>query len=263
MQRLSYIDTGSAGYLNGSLVLLHGLMTSKEVWASQINHFADNYRIIAIDLAGFGCSSKAPLRASYGDHAQDVYELLQYLRIREVHLVGWSMGASVAIHFAELFPSGLDTLTLVNACPKGISSDDFPWSPESGMALAMMEMLEQDPAGMAEKFVTRILSGSTDELLYKKILDIANKTEASVALHHFRLAIQSDLRAVLGSIAVPTLLINGEPDVFSPTQANKYMLQQIKDADWIEIPGAGHAPFLTVAATFNTCLERFLGNTCS
>ncbi len=260
MQRLSHIDTGSADYSNGSFVFLHGLMMSKEVWSLQIKYFAENYRVIAIDLAGFGRSSKAALRDSYADHARDVHDLLQHLRVRDVHLVGWSMGASVAIHFSELFPSGLDTLTLVNACPKGVSSDDFPWCPERGMALAMLEMLENDPAGMAEKFVTRILSDSTDKALYKKILAIANNTRPAAALHHLRLAIQSDLRTMLGSIPVPTLLINGELDIFSQTPANEYMLQQIKDADWIEIPAAGHAPFLTQAETFNASLEQFLGN---
>ena len=260
MQRLSYIDTGSADYLNGSLVFLHGLMMSKEVWNAQINHFAENYRIIAIDLAGFGRSSKAALYDSYADHARDVHDLLQHLRVRGVHLVGWSMGANVALHFSDLFPSGLDTLTLVNACPKGVSSDDFPWSPESGTAHAMAEMLENDPAAMAEKFVTRILLGSTDKACYNKILAIANDTGPAVALHHLRLAIQSDLRSMLGNIRVPTLLINGELDVFSQTPANEYMLQQIKDAEWIELPGTGHAPFLTEAETFNASLERFLRN---
>ena len=260
MQRLSYIDTGYADHLNGSLVFLHGLMMSKEVWSSQIIYFAKYYRSIAIDLAGFGRSSKAALRDTYADHARDVYDLLQHLRITDVHLVGWSMGANVAIHFSDMFPSRLDTLTLVNACPKGVSSDDFPWSPDSGAAHAMAEMLENDPAGMAEKFVTRILSGSTDAALYKKILDIANNTRPAVASHHLRLALQSDLRTMLGRIPVPTLLINGELDIFSQTPANEYMLQQIKDADWIEIPGTGHAPFLTQAETFNASLERFLGN---
>lgn len=260
---LSYLDTGPDEKAAGSLVFLHGLMMNKEVWSFQTHYFADKYRIIAIDLAGFGGSSRAALRKSYAEHANDIHDLLQNLRINRVHLIGWSMGASIAISFAELFLSELNSLTLVNACPKGTSSADFPWSIESGTATAMMKALESNPEFMAEKFVTQILSGSTDKALYEKILNIANSTKPEVTLHHLRLAVQSDLRAKLNNIPVPTLLINGELDVFSRTQANEYMLQQITDAAWIEIPGTGHAPFLTKTEEFNACLEQFLGNACS
>ena len=260
---LSYIDTGPDADTAGNLVFLHGLMMSKEVWDSQISHFSSRYRIIAIDLAGFGNSSGIALPDSYAGHARDVHDLLQHLRISNVHLVGWSMGATVAINFADLFLSELNTLTLVNANPKGIKSADFPWGIESGMVYAMMETLEQDPAFMAEKFVTQILSGSTDKALYEKILNIINQTTPEVTLHHLRLAIESDLRAMLGSIRSPTLLINGELDIFSPTQANEYMAQHIKQVTWTEIPRTGHAPFLTEPVKFNHCLEHFLSNAAS
>ena len=257
---LSYIDTGPDADTAGNLVFLHGLMMSKEVWDSQISHFSSRYRIIAIDLAGFGNSSSIALPGSYAGHARDVHDLLQHLRISKAHLVGWSMGAAVAINFADLFLSELNTLTLVNANPKGIRAADFPWGIKSGMVSAMMETLEQDPAFMAEKFVTQILSGSTDKALYKKILNIVNQTTPEVTLHHLRLAIESDLRTLLGNIQSPTLLINGELDIFSSTQANEYMAQHIKQVAWAEIPRTGHAPFLTEPVKFNTCLEHFLRN---
>ncbi len=236
---------------------------SKEVWNSQISHFSDKYRIIAIDLAGFGDSSSIVPPDSYAGHARDVHDLLQHLQISNVHLVGWSMGALVAINFADLFHPELNTLTLVNANANGIRSADFPWGIESGTLSAMMETLEQDPAFMAEKFVTQILSGSTDKALYEKILNIVNQTTPEVALHHLRLAIESDSRAMLGSIRSPTLLINGELDIFSTTQANEYMAQHIKQVTWTEIPRTGHAPFLTEPVKFNHCLEHFLRNAAS
>lgn len=255
---LSYTDTGTGNDTKGILVFLHGLMMSKEVWDFQVNYFSDKYRTIAIDLAGFGQSSHAAARNSYAEHAQDVHELLQRNRITRAHLVGWSMGACVAINFAELFPSALSTLTLVNASPKVVRVTDFPWSVESDMLIAMMGDLESNPGFMAEKFVGQILSGCTDKALHKKILTIVNNTKPEVAMSHIRLAIQCDLRVMLSNIQAPTLLINGELDIFSPALANEYMVRQIKKAEWIEIPETGHAPFLTEQVTFNTHLEHFL-----
>lgn len=257
-QGLSYIASGPDESAGGLLIFLHGLMMSKEVWEAQLNHFCDQYRTIAVDLAGFGQSTNTALPCSYADHAADVRQLLQHNHAGKVHLVGWSMGACVAVNYAVLFPTELTTLTLVNASPKGVKSADFPWSVESDAVEAMLAGLASDRELMTKQFVAQVLSGCTDEALHRKILDIAINTNPPVALHHLRNAINSDLRLMLDKIQTPTLLISGELDIFSPTQANEFMAQRINNATWIEIAGAGHAPFLTKTEEFNTCLKRFL-----
>ena len=260
LQGLSYIVSGSDESAGELLIFLHGLMMSKEVWEAQLNHFCDQYRIIAADFAGFGQSTNTALPYSYADHAVDVRQLLQYNHADKVHLVGWSMGACVAVNFAVLFPAELTTLTLVDASPKGVKSADFPWSVESDAAAAMLATLASDRELMTKQFVAQVLSGCTDEALHRKILNIAMNTEPGVALRHLRNGINSDLRLMLDKIQIPTLLISGELDIFSPAQANEFMAQQINNATWIEIAGAGHAPFLTKTEEFNTCLKRFLRN---
>ena len=179
---------------------------SKEVWEAQLNHFCDQYRIIAADLAGFGQSTNTALPYSYADHAVDVRQLLQHNHADKVHLVGWSMGACVAVNFAVLFPAELTTLTLVNASPKGVKSADFPWSVESDAAAAMLATLASDRELMTKQFVAQVLSGCTDEALHRKILNIAMNTEPGVALHHLRNGINSDLRLMLDKIQIPTAL---------------------------------------------------------
>ena len=257
---LSYIDSGPDENAKGVLVFLHGLMMSKEVWEHQINYFSGEYRIIVIDLAGFGESSNTALRNSYAEHAHDVHRLLKNNLITDVHLIGWSMGASIAINFAELFPSILNTLTLVDACPKGRKSTDFPWGVDNDTVNAIVKLFRSEPELAAEKFTAQVLSGPIDKTLYAKVLNIVRNTRPEVAIGHIQFGIRSDLRGMLHNIQAPTLLINGELDTFSPTQVNRYMAQQIMNVHWVELPEAGHAPFLTMADEFNLCLKRFLEN---
>ena len=98
-----------------TIILLHGLGVDVDSWAFQIPVLAAaKFRVIAVDLRGFGASTFPGGQFRIKDMAADIHHLLQTLKIEKVHLVGISMGGVVAQQFALEYPSFLEKLVLVN-----------------------------------------------------------------------------------------------------------------------------------------------------
>ncbi len=109
----------SAGPEDGVPVfLLHGNVSSSRFFEETLAVLPDRYRGIAPDLRGFGESEARFVDATrgLGDYADDLRSLVEDLALeeREIHLVGWSVGGTVAIRYAVDHPSGVASLTLIN-----------------------------------------------------------------------------------------------------------------------------------------------------
>ena len=97
-----------------TVVLLHGLGTSRANWDQVVPLLPDNYRIITLDLLGFGESPK-PDNIDYvpADHVQSIHHTLKKAGVKTPFiLVGHSMGAILVIHYAVMYPRSVDRLIL-------------------------------------------------------------------------------------------------------------------------------------------------------
>jgi len=95
------------------MVFLHtGLETSETDFRYQVEYFSKTYRVISPDLRGHGKSGGHISDTYFCDAAKDLQETLLHLGVKQVHLAGCSLGAIVAIKFAQLFPELVKTLTV-------------------------------------------------------------------------------------------------------------------------------------------------------
>jgi len=117
--QVAYIDQGQGPQ---TLLFVHGLATYLPQWYPMVDHFKNQYRCIAIDLPGYGRSSKGPFPGTMEYYAQVVLALIEQLNLENPILVGHSMGGQIAItailHKPELFkqlvllaPAGFETFT--------------------------------------------------------------------------------------------------------------------------------------------------------
>lgn len=95
-----------------TVVLIHGNVASSLFWQEVMEDLPSDLRVIAVDLRGFGGTEHAPVDATRGvrDFSDDVHAALESLGIESAHLVGWSMGAAIALQFALEHP--VESLTL-------------------------------------------------------------------------------------------------------------------------------------------------------
>jgi pimeloyl-ACP methyl ester carboxylesterase len=110
-QKIHYVEAGSGP----TVILLHGLGGSSQVWQFNIGVLAEKFRVIVPDQIGFGKSDKPLVNYRIRTYVDFLDQFCKQLEIARASLVGNSMGGWVAAHFAAAFPDRVDKLVLVDA----------------------------------------------------------------------------------------------------------------------------------------------------
>ena len=100
------------------LLFLHGLGTDGRSWEYQRDFFAEQFRVIVVDVRGHGRSAQPPGPYSVSQFAADIFALLDHLQIDQFHLVGLSMGGMIGFQMAVDQPKRCKSLTIVNSGPE-------------------------------------------------------------------------------------------------------------------------------------------------
>ena len=235
-----------------ALVFLHGWCGDRAYWKNQVDVFAPDYRVVAVDQAGHGESGKDREHWNASALAGDVEAVVKTLGLKRVILIGHSMGGPVALLAAKRMPGkvvaviGVDTLQ--NAEYK---------TPEE-VTKKFMEAFEKDFAGTMGAGFNGLLPEKTDPELKKWILTRAQAQDQKMALALMRDFIALDIKTPLKEAKVPVRCINsaGGFAFFTPTaiEVNK----KYADFNAVLMDDVGHYPMLEKPGEFNQKLREVL-----
>ena len=140
-------DTGGDG---PSLLLVHGIMVDHTVWRNQVASFGNDHRVVCMDLRGFGTSTARNPEITFEDHADDIAAVIDGLGLRDVTLVGWSMGGAIAQVMGPNPPDALRRIVMVDTTPQLLAGETFPHAipPEAAQQLGAL-IVEDYAAGCA------------------------------------------------------------------------------------------------------------------
>ncbi len=247
------------------LLFVHGWSLSSQIWLQQKKFFSSRYRCIAFDLRGHGRSM--PSCSGYGIDilASDVRLFFERLCLSEVTLLGWSLGALVALASYPAVRERLASLVLVSGTSKYCSSPDYPHGlpPKEPRSLSLL--LKRNPHKAMYGFHRTMF---TDELHSEKgfeaferdVLPLLPPPSPEVMVPVLQTLETADVRPVLSSIREPVLLIHGDRDLICPVDSSRYMSTQISGSQCAVLIGAGHAPMFSRSNEFNSTLAMFLEN---
>ena len=122
--RIRYIDKNQKGF---PLLLIHGLGGSIESWLNNIDSLAAKFRIIALDLPGFGLSDKPKISYTIRFYVNFVEKFIKKLKINHVYLIGASLGGHIAVEFTLNNKRIVDKLVLIS--PAGSLPKSFKGTP--------------------------------------------------------------------------------------------------------------------------------------
>jgi pimeloyl-ACP methyl ester carboxylesterase len=252
------------GKAQGSLVLLHGWIgTSSWMFRHVIPELGRRYRTIAPDLPGFGRSQTLAEAPSIGGYRDFVCDLADELGIDRFHLVGVSVGGTVALDFAHRYPERVLRLAvqgpvyrasdlparfrvlydLVGRVP--VLADLFPKAPIKWWFFVRRLDMGRD---------TRHLSPADRRQLGRDILRVPNETLLDVGRELLRL----DMTATAKRICVPTLVLDGAEARMVPASASRHVGKLIPGAKTHIIHDAGHNVALEKPREFLEALLPFL-----
>jgi len=251
--RLHY---GAAG--DGAvIVFVPGIATPARWWSHQVAELASYARVITLDLRGTGSSERTERGPRLGRYAADLHELLATLDLREVVLVGWSLGVSLSLAYLDLFGSGrIGRLVLVEGSPKLIS--DAEWSLGFIDLPGAVKFTEAMPAAYEETMSGLVRSMFVDPSAEPELAELEAAAVATDPHHTASLLwnhLTQDWRDVLPHIDRPTTVVAGGKSTVITSDASRFTAEAIPGATFELFPDAGHALFREEPERFNALLR--------
>jgi pimeloyl-[acyl-carrier protein] methyl ester esterase len=232
------------------LLLIHGWAMNAEVWSDLSDNLSSIYQVISIDLRGHGKSKRLDGPFNYEIFAKDIRLLIDKLDLKDLTLIGWSMGVSVILKMLEHPLPSLISLVFISGNPSLVKRADY----ENGIHEIVIKRLYKNTERDFEKglqnfhsllFTPEELSQIEQLNIFKTVTDINNIPKKEAALESLKCLQNDDLRDALDKIAVPTLLIHGKKDQISLSDAAVYMNKRIKKSELLLLDDTGHVPFIT------------------
>jgi len=260
---LYYEDHGSGR----PVVMIHGYPLSSRAWDKQIPVMLDDgRRVITYDRRGFGKSSQPTTGYDWDTFANDLHTLMETLDLRDVTLVGHSMGTGEVTRFLGKFGSARVAMgVLISPIPPFMlqTSDNPEGLPASTFDQFMHTAREDGPAWMKsfldnffniDKFRGTLVSDQYYQACWN-IAASASQTATVACIPTW----EADFRADLPKINVPMLVIQGDDDRVLPyPKTGQRLPGMIKDMQMVTIDGGPHAIAWTHADQVNAALLKFM-----
>ena len=240
------------------LVLLHGWALHGGMWGPWLDELGRRARLHLIDLPGHGRSAWPAGASTLRDLARAVSPHVP----NGAAVLGWSLGGMVALELARSRPGDLAALVLIATTPCFLARDDWP----TGMNPDVLDGFAAGLAGDYRRTLTNFLALQTwgDENASQALrslranLDSHGEPDPQALTAGLGILRTADLRDALAAITVPTLVIAGEHDRITPVAAGRELASRLPSARFVEVPKAGHAPFLSHPETVRREVEKFL-----
>ena len=215
-------------------------------FAAFLNRLASFSRLILFDKRGTGLSDRVPLSElpTLEQRMEDVHAVMDAVGSERAVLIGVSEGGPMCSLFAATYPEKTTALVMIGTYAKRIRDDDYPWAPTPEQRDAFFDLMKRDwggPVGIEE----RAPSLANDEAFrtwWAAYLRMGASPGAAVALTKMNAEI--DVRNVLPSIRVPSLVIHREGDMCLKVEEGRFVASQIPGCKYVELGGIDHLPFV-------------------
>lgn len=257
-------DTGGAGR---PVVLIHGWPLSGEAWQAQVPALQQaGYRVVAYDRRGFGRSDKPNRGYDYDTLAEDLESLLGELDLRDVTLVGFSMGGGEVARYVSKYGEGrLRSVVFAAAVPPYLMrTDDNPDGPlTKEQADLMAAGLEADRDAFFDQFATQFFSVDgqlkVSEAQRQDAIALCRQSDQTAATKCMEAFGTTDFRDDLAKVSVPTLVLHGDGDATVPFEGSGARTHAaIPHSELAILVGAPHGCNVSHADQFNQALLAFL-----
>jgi pimeloyl-ACP methyl ester carboxylesterase len=243
----AYLKAG----IGPALVIVHGVGGHKEDWQGVMAAFAPDYTVYAVDMLGFGSSSRDAKDLSIPAQAAAIKALLDQDKVTKVDLIGNSVGGWVTATFSANYPDMVSKLVVAD--PAGFEAM-FKGEPP-------VNLFPNDVGQMKQllQFVLHSDFAHTDEFAAKAFADFTASGEKAIEPKLFPALVASPkLEKVMPKIKAPTLVIWGKEDKLFPVALAPYITGLTPGATSSIIEKASHFPQIDQPEAFVSAVSAFL-----
>jgi pimeloyl-ACP methyl ester carboxylesterase len=248
------------------LLWIHGFVSNVELaWeeprlASFLSRLASFSRQISFDKRGTGMSDRVSRDElpSLEERMEDVVAVLDAAGSKRTALFSHSEGGTLAALFAATYPERTIALVTAGIFAKRVWSPDYPWAPRPEARAKEIEELERNWGTVAD--VEHLAPSAARDPVFRDRLATYFRRSASpgAASALIRMNTQIDVRDVLPTIKVPTLILHRTGDLDASVEEGRWIAERVPGAQFVELPGEDHLPWAGDQDRLLEEVERFL-----
>jgi len=265
--KIAYIDQGSGDF---TIILVHGLASNAGFWRYNIPELSKKFRVIAVDLPGYGKSQKGDYPYTLSFYADEIKKLIDELKLKNVVYLGHSMGGQIGLILSIKYPNLLNKLIL--ASPAGFEKFERGEGDWLRSVITMKGIKSTTEEGIRRNLSNNFYHfGDKWEWMVEERVRMRKANDfnefAYTVVRSVNAMLDEPTSEKLSAVKIPTLIIYGKYDGLIP---NPYLhpgfpsdvyekgAKGIKDSKIVQLDNAGHMVQIEKADEFNEAVLNFL-----
>ena len=234
------------------IVFVHGVGLTHEIWQPQLDFFKE-YTTLTYDILGHGKSTLNKEIISFNDFSDQIIELIDELKIDQIHLIGFSIGSLIARNFATRFGERLKSLTLLGSIYKRSDEQQKIVNQRFEQARSELKLSRQ---ALKRWFTDKYLENNPD--IYEKISSILSSNNMANFLKVYELFVKHKNDENFSKIKVSTLIMTGEFDIGSTVEMSRELNKIINNSRLSIIKNGKHLCSIECADEVNLEVKNFI-----
>jgi pimeloyl-ACP methyl ester carboxylesterase len=216
-------------------------------------------RLIRFDKRGTGMSDPVSGAPNLETRMDDVRAVMDAVGSHRAAFYGLSEGAAMSILFAATYPERTGALVVRSCTPRTLWAPDFPWGRRESAYQREVDQALRVYAPRAEAREAVRALGMQDEDEVEAFIDfIRSGASPGMLAALYRMNREIDIRDVLPTVRVPSLVLHGSEDRIVPVEVAEYTARRLASSRFVELPGVGHLALRAGGTLLQTELQRFL-----
>ena len=249
------------------LVFVPGFVTHMELqwtlpgFAGFLSDLGAFSRLIRFDKRGTGMSDPVSGAPNLETRMDDVRAVMDAVGSRRAAFYGLSEGGAMSILFAATYPERTAALVIRSSSPRTLWAPDFPWGRSEDAYQREVDQALGVYASRAEaRDAVRALGMQGEDEVEAFVDYVRYGASPGMLSALYRMNKEIDVRDVLPTVRVPTLVLHGSEDKLVPIEAAAFMAQRLPSARLVELPGIGHMSLRAGGTVIQKEIERFLND---
>ena len=244
-------------YGNGDTTLLfvHGWCINKEYWADQSRYFSDKYKVVALDLPGFGNSGKNRTEWTFEKYTDDINEFIKAEKLKNVILIGHSMSGDILLLMDTKYPESIIGIVGIDNLKKpGVRHSEE----ENKGIEGFLAMMDSSFSGTVEIYRKGIFfPPSADTSIVNRVIKDFKNNDSVIAIKVLRslFDVSQKERDMMQQLKHILYLVNSDLNTTYIDSLKKYCKAS---AEVVYVHGTGHYLMIEKPAEFNSALEKVI-----
>ena len=243
------------GKADTTLLFVHGWCINKEYWEEQKKFFCDNYKVVTLDLPGFGQSGKNRTEWTFEQYASDINEFIKAQKLKNVILIGHSMSGDILLLVDTKYPNSVIGIVGIDNLKKpGV----ILLEEENKQVENFFAMMGSNFSATVEVYTKEnLFPKSADTSIINRVTNDIKTNDSVIAMKVLSslLVVSQKERDMMQQLKHTLYLVNSDGDRTLIDSLKKYCKAS---AEVVYVHGTGHYPMIEKPAEFNSALENVI-----